>query len=85
MKFPVVYGYNLRNEFGYCEPLTEEFLIDVVRKGFDELLDPSLRLSKRSLRYDLYTKRNRYERQILYNGNKESLLKSNFNISWPVR
>ncbi|XP_037824158.1 lipase member H-like [Lucilia sericata] len=82
------YAHNrnyFKNELGYCEPLTVEFIAGLVTKEARQLLDPSLRPRHKDLRFDLYTRKNPYEKQMLYTGQQDSILKSNFNAKWPTR
>lgn len=74
-----------KNQVGFCEPLTIEMVASLVTKEIHRLLEPRLRLQAKKLSFDLYTRRNPYERQILNTGDEKALISSHFNSSWPVR
>lgn len=74
-----------QNQLGYCEAFTVEFIAGLVSKEARQLLDPGSRLRQKQLRYDLFTRLNPHKRQILLTGDRNRLLTSNFNASWPVR
>ncbi|KAL9928754.1 putative phospholipase A1 magnifin [Glossina fuscipes fuscipes] len=74
-----------KNQVGFCEPLTIEMVASLVTKEIHRLLEPRLRLQPKKLSFDLYTRRNPYERQILNTGDEKALISSHFNSSWPVR
>lgn len=74
-----------RNKLGHCEPLTEHFLTSLASRGARELFDPAWQNRPKILRYDLYTRRNPYRKQTLLTGDLETIRKSHFNSSWPIR
>ncbi|XP_061394448.1 LOW QUALITY PROTEIN: phospholipase A1 member A-like [Musca vetustissima] len=75
----------VKNQLGYCEPLTVDFIATLVTKEARQLLIPDLRAAKKHVRFDLYTRRNPYVRQVLKTGDQKGLYESNFNATWPVR
>ncbi|XP_017469969.1 PREDICTED: phospholipase A1 2-like [Rhagoletis zephyria] len=74
-----------QNQLGDCEPFTVEFIAGLVTKKARQILDPGSRPRQRQLRYDLFTRLNPYKREVLLTGDRNRLLASNFNASWPVR
>uniref|UniRef100_A0A0K8V9R2 Pancreatic lipase-related protein 2 n=1 Tax=Bactrocera latifrons TaxID=174628 RepID=A0A0K8V9R2_BACLA len=74
-----------RNQLGYCEPFTVELIAGLVSKEARQIIDPGSRPQQKQLRYDLFTRRNPHTRQVLLAGNRNRLLTSNFNATWPVR
>ncbi|XP_075150264.1 phospholipase A1 4-like [Haematobia irritans] len=74
-----------KNQLGYCEPLTVDFIAGLVTKEARQLLTPGWRTTNQHLRFHLYTRKNPYMKQVLTAGDEKSLYESNFNAEWPVR
>jgi len=73
-------------EKGNCEISISSVIQDMLKNEMRALIDPTLRYSSnKRVRYDLYTQRNPYKRQILKTGDTDGLRNSYFNAKWPVR
>ncbi|XP_030378347.1 pancreatic triacylglycerol lipase-like [Scaptodrosophila lebanonensis] len=75
-----------RNRLGDCEPFTIEFIAGLIQKKARQLLEPFASLPyKRMLRFELYTRKNPHDHQVLRTGDRSRLTGSNFDAAWPVR